>query len=139
MSAFEDFIQVELPRRPWTATDPAQETIPVRRGAGPRQLEFVSLNDGQVLGKVGGTVQGIDIPGLGGEIIPKSYIHLENTSSNSMWFIPHNLNSEDFVAFVVDDTGNQIFPNTIYAADADNIIIEFNTVVDGKAVIIFAS
>jgi hypothetical protein len=28
MSAFEDFIQLELPRRPWTYTDGAQETIP---------------------------------------------------------------------------------------------------------------
>jgi hypothetical protein len=138
MSAFEDFIQVELPRRPWSATDPAQETVPVRRGAGPRQLEFVSLNDGQVLGKVGGVIQGVDVPGLGGEIIPKGYVHVQSTAAD-LWIVNHNLDSEDYVAFIFDDSGVQIFPDSVSTADADSVIIDFNTAITGKAVIIFAS
>ena len=138
MSAFEDFIQVELPRRPWVANDPAQETVPVRRGAGPRQLDFVSLTDGQVLGKVGGVIQGVDVPGLGGELIPKSYVHTQSVTS-SLWIISHGLSSDDYVVFVVDDTGNQVFPDSITAASLNSIIINFNTSMLGKAVIIFAS
>ncbi len=138
MSAFEDFIQVELPRRPWVVDDPAQETVPVRRGAGPRQLEFISLNDGEVVGQLGGVVQGIVVPGLGGQVIPKGYIHPEPTPS-ALWLVNHNLNSEDYVVFVVDDTGLQIFPNSIVTTDDDNVLIDFNTAVAGMAVFIFAS
>lgn len=138
MSAFEDFIQVELPRRPWVTTDPAQETVPVRRGAGPRQLEFVSLTDGQVLGKISGVIQGVTVPGLGGEVIPKGYVHVESTPSD-LWIVSHSLNSEDYVAFVVDDTGTQVLPESITPADADTVIIDFNTAMAGKAVFIFAS
>lgn len=138
MSAFEDFIQAELPRRPWVVTDPAQETIPVRRGAGPRQLDFVSLSDGQVLGKVGGVIQGVTVPGLGGEVIPKGYIHLQSSAADP-WVINHNLNSEDYVVFVVDNSGNQLFPDNISVLDVNSISINFNVATTGKAVIIFAS
>lgn len=138
MSAFEDFIQVELPRRPWVVTDPALETVPVRRGAGPRQLEFIELTDGQVVGKLGGVIQGINIPGLGGDLIPKGYIHVEPTPT-TMWMVMHNLNSEDFVAFVVDQAGNQMFPNNINTTDADNVIIDFKAPIAGTAVFVFAS
>jgi len=134
MSAFEDFIQVELPRRPWVLNDPAQETIPVRRGAGPRQLEFVSLVDGQVLGKVGGVIQGVNVTGLGG----KSYVHIESTPSN-LWILPHNLNSLDYVASVFDENDNMLIPNNIIASDANNIFIDFVAPMIGKAVIVFAS
>ena len=134
MSAFEDFVQVELPRRPWVLNDPAEETVPVRRGPGPRRLEFVSMNDGEVLGKVGGIIQGVDVSSLA----IKSYIHTQ-TVPDVGWFITHNLNSEDYVAFVVDALGNQIIPDNIVAMDADTIEIDFNSQQTGKVVIIFAS
>jgi hypothetical protein len=139
MSAFEDFIQVELPRRPWVVDDPAQETIPVRRGAGPRQLEFVDISEGQVLGKVGGVIQGIDI--ATGSDIPKNYIHYESGSPApaDLWVITHNKDSEDFVIHITDETGNQIIPNEVTTVDADNVLIDFNIPTAGKAVLIFAS
>lgn len=134
MSAFEDFIQVELPRRPWVATDPAQESVPVRRGPGPRQLEFIELLDGQVVGKVAGTIQGVNISGLGG----KSYVHPEATPS-ALWLVNHNQSSEDFVAYVVDETGTQVFPDSITTTDGNNVIIDFGVAQAGKAVFIFAT
>ena len=133
MSAFEDFIQVELPRRPWVDTDPAQESIPVRRGAGPRQLEFVSLTDGQVLGQLAGVVQGVDIAGLG----TKSFIHTQSTSSD-IWFALHNLNSDNYVVYVEDDFGRQIIPDNVVSFDVNTVEIDFGTAITGKAVIIFA-
>ena len=139
MSAFEDFIQVELPRRPWVVLDPAQESIPVRRGAGPRQLEFVSLNDGEVLGQVAGVVQGVVVPGLGGgDVVPKNYIHIQSVASDT-WNINHGLASDDYIAFVVDSAGKQIIPDNIDRVDANNITVELNTPIIGRAVIIFAS
>lgn len=135
MSAFEDFIQVELPRRPWVATDPAQETVPVRRGAGPRQLDFVPLNDGQVLGKVGGVVQGVNIAGLGGG---ESYVHMQTTVAAN-WFIQHNKNSENYVLFILDNNGQQVFPDSVVTFDANTIEVDFNTPQLGKVVVIFAS
>ncbi len=133
MSAFEDFIQVELPRRPWVVDDPDQETVPVRRGAGPRQLEFIPLNEGQVVGKLAGTIQGIDIAGIG----LKTYVHPQPVPLFA-WYVEHNLDSEDYVVFVVDDSGMQIFPDSITAVDENIIEIGFNTQQTGKAVVIFA-
>lgn len=49
MSAFEDFVQTELPKRPYTDTDPAVESIMIRRGLGPRQTVGIQLTtDGHV-------------------------------------------------------------------------------------------
>ena len=36
---FEDFIQLELPNRPWMASDVQEESVIVRRGQGARQLQ----------------------------------------------------------------------------------------------------
>lgn len=138
MSAFEDFIQVELPRRPWSNTDPALETVPVRRGPGPRQLEFIALTDGQVVGKVGGSIQGVTISGLGGEIIPKNYIHTQGTAATT-WTITHNKNSSDYVVIVVDSTGSLLIPNVVDDTSANQVVIDFTTAQAGKAVLIFAS
>lgn len=52
MSAFEDFIQRELPKRPFTEVDGLQGYILVREGAGPRQVVF---KDPALLGIGGGT------------------------------------------------------------------------------------
>jgi hypothetical protein len=138
MSAFEDFIQAELPRRPWVAADPSQETIPVRRGAGPRQLDFVALTDGQVLGKVSGVVQGITVPGLGGETIPKGYVHIQ-VGANVTWSINHAMNSLDCVPVVFNASGQQLIPDSFAVVDADNVTITFQTAMTGKAIILFAS
>lgn len=138
MSAFEDFIQLELPRRPWTFTDGAQETIPVRRGAGPRQMEFINITDGQVLGKISGTLQGVTISGLGGEIIPKNYIHTQGTAA-ATWTITHSKNSSDYVIIVVDQNGSLIIPNVVDDTSVNQVVIEFTTAQAGKAVLIFAS
>lgn len=141
MSAFEDFIQAELPRRPWVVNDPDQETIPVRRGAGPRQLEFVSLNDGEVLGKLSGVIQGVVIPGLTGSPATidgtQSYVHTQSVLATT-WTVTHNIGSEDFVALVFDDTGAQIISDELTATDSNTVIVEFNSQQTGKVVLIFA-
>lgn len=41
--AFNDFVQTELPLRPFAAEDGPQGSIPVREGPGPRQVVFKTL------------------------------------------------------------------------------------------------
>lgn len=139
MSAFDDFIQAELPRRPWSFTDGAQETIPVRRGAAARQLSWVSLADGQVLGMVNGQLQGVAVPGLGGTgVVPKNFVYT-NTQEATTWTINHNQNSVDVVAQVYDVNGAALVADSVSAIDANTVVISFAAGQSGKAILLFAS
>ena len=132
MSAFEDFVQLELPKRPYLNTDPAQETVIVRRGAGPRQLGAVTLTDGQVLGKVGGVLTGVSI-GAGATF--KKYT--ETFAADSEWIVVHSQNSSVFLAQVFDSTGRVIIPDEIETTDVNTITVKFNTPIAGKITVIF--
>lgn len=133
MSAFEDFIQTELPRRPWVIDGGNQETILVRRGGGPRQSVWVGLSEGEVLGKVGGVVQGVTISG-----IPKSFVHTQGTS-NGTWTIVHNKNSLDVMIQIYDENNKVIIPEDIAVTDLNTVTITFSAAQDGRAVLMFAS
>lgn len=132
MSAFEDFVQLELPKRPYLDTDVGLETVIVRRGAGPRQLGAVSLADGQVLGKVGGVLTGVSI-GAGATF--KKYT--EDFVADTEWVVVHNQSSTVFVAQVFDDTGKVIIPDEIETTNASTITVKFNVATAGKVTVIF--
>ncbi len=132
MSAFEDFVQLELPKRPYLASDPAQETVIVRRGAGPRQLGAVTLTDGQVLGKVGGVLTGVSI-GAGATF--KKYT--QTYAADTEWVVTHNQNSSVFIAQIFDDTGKVIIPDEIETTSANVITVTFNIATAGKVTVIF--
>jgi hypothetical protein len=60
MADFETFVKAELPRRAVVLNDPPLETVLVRRGVeGPRLFEGVSLDNGELIGKVDGVIQGV--------------------------------------------------------------------------------
>ena len=130
MSAFEDFIQIELPKRPYTNTDTAQESVLIRRGPGPRQHVGVELLDGQVLGKVGGVVQGVANGAL------RSF-KLEVPVATSTWNIVHNLNSEEVIVQIFDENKFVMLPDTIQIIDTNTVRVEFNTAQVGVARVIF--
>jgi hypothetical protein len=134
MSAFEDFVQLELPKRPYLDTDVSTETVIIRRGAGPRQLDSVALTDGQVLGKVSGTLQGVTI-GAGATFKKYSNSYTSSTS----WVVAHGQASTDYIAQVFDATGNAIIPNEIVATNSNTVTILFSTAVAGTARLIFLS
>lgn len=134
MSAFEDFIQLEIPKRPYLETDVSTETVIVRRGIGPRQLGSVTLTDGQVLGKVAGTLQGVTI-GAGATF--KKYSNAY--ASAASWVVAHGQASTDYIAQVFDASGNAIIPNEIVATDANTVTILFSSAVAGSARLIFLS
>jgi hypothetical protein len=139
MSAFEDFVQVELPLRPFVTSNPDLETIPVRRGPGARQLEFVDLQEGEVLGKVGGVIAGVSISSL----TTKSHVHTQGAAS-TQWVINHAQSSEDYIVQVRNAAGEVIIPDEVTIGDAggantsEYVTITFNEATDGKAVITFA-
>lgn len=138
MSAFEDFVQLELPKRPFLETNPSEETVMVRRGLGPRQLTAVALNEGEVLAKVGGVIVGTTISALvaaGGGAVRKAILPVVIAADT--WTIEHNLNSENVIVQIFDNQKYVVIPNSIQIVDADTVVVQFNTAITGVARVIF--
>jgi hypothetical protein len=133
MSAFEDFVQLELPKRPYLETDVSTETVIVRRGLGPRQLSSVALTDGQVLGKVAGVLTGVSI-GAGATF--KKYSETISVAS-STWTITHGQASSVFIAQAFDAAGNVIIPDEIRTTSSSVVTVLFNTAQTGSIKLIF--
>ncbi len=135
MSAFEDFVQTELPQRPYLPSDAAQETLMVRRGAGPRQLDAVSLAEGQVLAKVGGQLVGLSLGGNGVGGVRSSIYNA--SSASATWNINHGKNSMFVIVQCLDSFGYVVLPDYIRIIDANNVEVGFNTTITGKAYLCF--
>ena len=134
MSAFEDFIQIELPKRPYLNSDAPQESIMVRRGPGPRQLDSVALGEGQVLALVGGVVVGTTIASLGGSVRSAKLVV---SVPAAIWTIAHALNSDNAIIQVVDGAGFVIQPDEIQIVNTSTITIKFTSPQAGTVRAIF--
>lgn len=110
---FQDFIQLELPKRPFLEADVPKETVMVRRGNAPRQLAAVSLADGEVLGKVGGVLAAVTPSSADG-------LQHDQTVAAVTWTIAHGRTSTKVIALLIDESGNKI--------EADNVLVEDDTV-----------
>jgi hypothetical protein len=126
---FQDFIQLELPKRPFLETDSAEETVFVRRGVAPRQMATISLNDGEVLGKVGGVLQGV-VP-----TTAEGVEHVQGAAS-ATWTITHNKNNIKCVVQLVDENDDVIHANNI-KIEPNTITITFSIPQDGRANVMF--
>lgn len=145
--AFEAFVQQELPLRPFAATDGNQESIAIRRGMGPRQMQFLDIDDGQVLAKVDGVMMGVTLSGGGidgnGQMggVRKFVLDVASGSELSTWTIAHNLNSRNFVWQVYslnqDGSHNSIIPDSVKIVDSNNVELKFSTPIAGKAILSF--
>ena len=138
MSAFEDFVQSELPKRGYLNTDVPQETLIIRRGIGPRQFDAVKLTEGQILGLVGGVLTGVYVTdhGIGGDNIVRKAIYSVNSAS-AVWTIAHNLGSENVIIQAFDNDKFVIIPNTIQIVSNNVVELTFNTALTGVARVIF--
>lgn len=132
MSAFEDFIQTELPKRGYLNSDVAQETIIVRRGAGPRQFDAVQLQEGQVLAFVNGQLTGTSASAFG---VRKAIFTVDVAAAT--WTIQHNLGSENVIIQAFDESKFVIIPESMQVVDANTVELTFNTALTGVARIIF--
>ena len=132
MSIFEDFIQVELPKRGYLNDDPEQESIIIRRGLGPRQLDAIKLEEGQVLGIVNGKLGPVTLAGAG---VRKLVIPVDEAATT--WTINHNFNSENAIVQCYDEDKSVIVPDAITINNAETITISFYSPQIGTARIIF--
>lgn len=131
-SAFEEFVQQELPKRGYLNADVAQETVIVRRGPGPRQFDAVSLSEGQALALVGGALQGVNLSAYG---IKKAVLAVAVASDE--WIVAHNLGSENVIVQCFDETKSVIIPGSIQIIDDDTVKVSFSTPQEGTVRVIF--
>ena len=131
MSAFTDFVQLELPKRPYMDTDVSTETVVVRRGAGPRQLQSVSLGEGEVLGFSGGTLQGL----TANTSSVDSTQHVQGSAS-AVWTITHNRNNRNAVVQIFDNNNDMVFANNV-RLNLNDIVISLGLATAGYANVIF--
>ena len=132
MSAFEDFIQVELPKRGYLNSDVPQNSIIIRKGAGPRQFDAISLAQGQTL-----TVDSKgDLVSVNPSSLIKKFILTVGTPS-TLWVLTHNLSSENVIVQCFDENKNVIFPDTVQIVDANEIRVTFSVAQQGVARVIF--
>lgn len=133
MSAFETFIQLELPKRPFLQSDVSQETVMVRRGPGPRQLGSATLVDGEVLAMVNGVLVGSTVELLSG--IRKLVVHTSTPSA--IWNVIHGLNSSDVIIQVTDDSGYVLIPDETQIVSPNSVQVLFNTAQSGYIRMLF--
>lgn len=95
MSAFEDFVQTELPKRGYLNSDVPQESIIIRRGAGPRQFDAIAMAEGQVLAFVGGQLQAVSMTSLVSSGLKKAILTV--SEATDIWTINHNLGYDDVI------------------------------------------
>jgi hypothetical protein len=146
MSAFETFVQGELPLRPFAASDGNAESIPVRRGQGPRQMTFIDLTDGQVLARVNGELQGVTLSGMAGNGklggVRYMVVDVPELSAASSWTVTHNLGSQNCVVqtYKTGAAGTllSVIPDSVeLSADGNTATISFSVPLSGKAVLSF--
>lgn len=132
MSAFTDFIQTELPLRPYLAADVPQQSVLVRQGAGPRQMSGIQLGEGEIIINIGGTLQAAALEDLTGST--DSYVHTQSPAETT-WNIAHNMASEHYILQVFDPSGNVMNPSEIETIDSNNIRVTFpDFPTEGKAI-----
>lgn len=132
MSAFEDFVQQELPKRGYLNSDVPQESIIIRRGPGPRQFDAIKLTEGQILAAgAGGALSGVSQASL----VTRKFVH-PFTNEDTVT-VPHNLNSENVIVQAFDSDKFVIIPDSIQIVDADTVEVTFNTSQSGVVRVIF--
>jgi hypothetical protein len=133
MSAFENFIQIELPKRPYTDTDVPQESLLVRRGPGPRQLQAATINEGEVVARIGGVITGVTLSSLGGV----NKLVLDVPVAASVWTMTHPFSTTDAIIQVTDASGYVILAEAMQIVNSSTVQITFGTPQAGKLRAIF--
>lgn len=124
MSAFTNFVnfvQAELFKRPFTNTDPEKESVLVRRGGAPRQMQSVELQEEEVLTKRNGTLQGVPLSEVGGV---RSEVHVWEDEATT-WTVDHTKGSRRVVCQVVDENYQVVMPDSISFPSTSRIVINF--------------
>lgn len=117
-TSFEDFIQLELPKRPFLEQDVPQESVIIRRGQGARQLGGVSLEDGQILVKRNGLLVAEALSAAASASVD-SICHVQSAAAIK-WTITHSKNNRNVIITLYDSSYKAIL--------ADNMIVTTSTI-----------
>jgi hypothetical protein len=133
-TSFEEFIQLELPKRPFLQTDVSTESIIVRRGVGARQLDGVALNDGDVLVKRNGVLVA---ESLSDNLVSAidSVVHVQTTPAIT-WTITHTKNNRNVVITLLDSAYQEMLADSVVVSNS-NIVFHFTEVQTGVANVVF--
>lgn len=132
MSKFTDFIQTELPLRPYLANDVAVNSVIVRSGSGPRQLAGVKLLPGQILMNIEGSLTAVNLEDVTGNT--DNHIHVQEAPS-ATWTIAHGGETDDFIVAVYDENNKPVQYDDINVIDSNTFEISFSLASVGKAVV----
>lgn len=131
MSKFEDTVLAELPRRPYLPQDAEQERVFIRRGAGPRQMELVEIQEGELLGMEDGQLRSVKKPQVG------TFVHVQEFAK-SRWVITHELANTNVMTTLFDAEGNQFEADEIRVS-ANQVVVQLAEPAVGRAVLLFAA
>lgn len=126
---FETFVQTELPKRPYLANDVAQESIIIRRGIGPMQLDGLQLANGQVLGMIDGSLAAINQTAV-------NYAVQEFEVAATTWTITHGRGNKNAQVVLRDAADKEIKPDEIEFTE-NTIVITWYEAQAGTAVALF--
>lgn len=139
-SQFESFIQLELPKRPYLLEDVPQESIIVRKGAGPRQLSGLLLSDNQTMIMRQGKLIGVDVSEFGsGDGNPvgvaEGFSHTQ-TEPAVTWQLDHNKENRNVVITVLDENHEAVLYDSLLV-ESNRITISFYEPQAGFANVVF--
>lgn len=131
LSDFVKFVQAELFKRPFTNSDPKKETVLVRRGGAPRQMQSVELQEEEVLTKRDGILQGVPLSDVGGV---RSEIHVWEDAALT-WTVDHTKGSRRAICQIIDENHQVVLPSAISFPSTSRIIINFTQPQKGELLV----
>jgi hypothetical protein len=131
---FQSFIKLELPKRPFLPKDVDVESVIVRRGNLPRQLDGVKLQDGQVLGVVDGKLAAVAQATSAIRILPHS-----QTVAVDIWVIQHEDHGAPAGIVQIFDTDSELITPDSVTTSIGNTTIKFIAAQAGKAFLLFST
>lgn len=132
-NAFNTFIQIEVPKRPYLETDVDQETLIIRRGNGPRQLQALKLAEGQTVLFKDGQLRAVKAGGLANGMDVRS---ITQKAASDHWVLAHNMNCLNVMVQVIGSDNKVFNPSDIEYIDANTVHVTLPQAVAGTALLV---
>lgn len=132
-NAFNTFIQIEVPKRPYLESDVDQETIIIRRGNGPRQLQALKLDEGQTVLFKDGQLQAIKAGALDAGMDVRS---IPQDTPSDQWVLSHGMNCNNVMVQVIGKDNKVFNPSDIEYIDTNTVHVTLPQEVAGTALLV---
>ncbi len=132
-NAFNTFIQIEVPKRPYLETDVKQETLIIRRGNGPRQLQALELAEGQTVLFKDGQLKAVKAGGLASGMDVRT---IQQETPTNQWVLSHGMNCGSVMVQVIGGDNKVFHPSDIEYIDANTVHVTLPEEVAGTALLV---